>query len=82
MDGGGLHRTVRRGFAAVTVPFCATTIGFERFVWSDSYGVTPPSAFGVVAFELLPALLLVVAAAYLALSVLADAARYVEPAED
>ena len=82
MDGDALRRTVRRGFAAMTVPLCATTIGFERFVWSDTYGATPPSTFGVVAFELLPVLLLVVASAYLALSVLAAGARYAEPDEE
>jgi hypothetical protein len=60
-----LRRTLRRGIALLLVPVAGLAIGFDRYVWSDSYGATVPDLLGTLAFELAPRLLFLGACAYL-----------------
>jgi hypothetical protein len=60
-----LRRTIRRGIALVVLPLSSIAIGLDEFVWSDYYGATPDSTFGVLAFDLVPFVLFVGALVYL-----------------
>lgn len=68
MADAALQRTVNRGVALVLLPLCGLVLGFERFVWSDVYGVSPPTAFGTFAYAVLPLLLFLGAFGYLIVS--------------
>ena len=68
MADGALHRTVKRGIALVVLPLSALVMGMDRWIWSDVYGASPSTAFGRLAFELVPTLLFLGALAYLAAS--------------
>ncbi|WP_324664724.1 hypothetical protein [Haloarcula sediminis] len=63
-----LQRTVTRGIALVVLPLSALVMGAARWSWSDTYGASPPTAFGELAFEIVPTLLFVGALVYLAIS--------------
>lgn len=73
MTDESLRRTLRRGIALVVVLLASIAIGLDEFVWSDYYGATPDSTFGVLAFDLLPAVLFVGAFVYLVGATLRDA---------
>lgn len=59
---------MNRGVALLLLPLSGTALGLERFVWSDTYGASPPGAFGALAFELVPLLLFLGALGYLGYS--------------
>ena len=65
MPDATLQRTVRRGIALLVLLLSALVFGMDQWVWSDSYGLSPPGAFGRLAVELLPPLLFVGAFGYL-----------------
>ena len=68
MSDADLQRTVNRGIALLLLPLSALVVGTGRFVWSDVYGASPPTAFGTLAFVVVPTLLFVGAFAYLLVS--------------
>lgn len=65
MADDALRRTVRRGTAVLTLPLASVAIGLDEFVWSDTYGASPPTAFGDVVYGLAPRALFVGAFLYL-----------------
>jgi hypothetical protein len=73
-----LQRTMRRGIALLSVPLNALVVGFESFVWSDSYGRSMPTVLGDVALFFVPSLLLIGSLLYLAVAGSRDLLAWLE----
>ena len=68
MTDTALQRTSNCGLALIVLPLSSLVIGFVRWLWSDTYGASPLTAFGRLAIDVVPILLFLGAFAYLPVS--------------
>lgn len=74
-----LQRTVRRETALLSLPLCGLLVGTQRYVWSDVYGASPPTAWELVLYVVAPVLVAAGASLYLVGSGCYSLGRWLDP---